>query len=167
MIYLKLRVIFPFCFPDSLFPFLSSRILAPSPPSLQSQGSLLPTPTPHLHSHCCLGSGLSSSLQDSGKLSPSLPISLLPAAERMVLLQRLVEMAFHFLEEEFQPPKHDIHYLHRGQELTPVVLSALSFPGRHCPSSLPGKLILIFLVTSPLRSTSLPWLATVKCFLSV
>lgn len=43
----------------------------------------------------------------------------------------------------------------------------LSFPGRHCPSSLPGKLILIFLVTSPLRSTSLPWLATVKCFLSV
>ena len=44
MIYLKLQVIFPFCFPDSLFPFLSSRILIPSPPSLQSQGNLLPTP---------------------------------------------------------------------------------------------------------------------------
>lgn len=162
MIYLKLWVIFPFCFPGSLFPFLSSRILVPSPPSFQSHGSLLPTPPPththaHLHSHGFLVQASAVHFKTpANRPHPSPSLSFMLQREWFFFKGFNEMMAFHFLEDEIQPPKPDVRYIHRGQELTPIVLFALSFPGRHCPSSLPGKLILIFLVTSPLRTTSLP-----------
>ena len=111
MNYLILHVFFlsP-CSPNSLFPFTSSRMLGPSSISPASRvmgpcyrhASCISIPTTILVQALC------NSLRDSCKWSLSLPISLLRAAERMVL-QCLVKVAFHFLKDKIQPPEYGIH----------------------------------------------------------